>query len=86
MTRGFRQDAEARKRLADQGGVNWLDYLGLLGSKRRIATVLNACNQAGLRLPTEILHAPIGVQIGAETPEEIAVSIAAEMIRDLRSR
>lgn len=86
VTRGFRQDVEALKRLADQGGIGWLDYLGVLGSKRRVATVLTACKQAGLRLPSEILHAPIGVQIGAETPEEIAVSIAAEMIRDLRSR
>jgi xanthine dehydrogenase accessory factor len=73
-------------RLANRSDLNWLNYLGVLGSKRRIATVLNACKQAGLQIPCEILRAPIGVPIGAETPEEIAVSIAAEMIRDLRGR
>jgi xanthine dehydrogenase accessory factor len=86
VTRGFQQDVEALKRLADRTDVSWLDYLGVLGSKRRIATVLTACRQAGLRLSEKILHAPIGVEIGAETPEEIAVSIAAEIICDLRCR
>ncbi|HEY5777959.1 MAG TPA: XdhC family protein [Terrimicrobiaceae bacterium] len=56
-----------------------------MGSKRRIAKVLAAYRQAGLPpLSNNVLHAPIGVEIGAETPEEIAVSIAAEMIRNLR--
>jgi xanthine dehydrogenase accessory factor len=86
VTRGFRQDVDALSRLADQSGLGWLDYLGVLGSKRRIATVLTACRQTGLQIPREILRAPIGVPIGAETPEEIAVSIGAEMVRDLRGK
>jgi xanthine dehydrogenase accessory factor len=85
LTRGFRQDVEALKWLADGDGSDWLDYLGLMGSKRRIAKVLAAYRQAGLPpFSNNVLHAPIGVEIGAETPEEIAVSIAAEMIRNLR--
>jgi xanthine dehydrogenase accessory factor len=85
VTRGFRQDVEALKRLADGGGVGWLDYLGVLGSKKRIATVFAACRKAGLpAFSNDVLHAPIGVEIGAETPEEIAVSIAAEIINKLR--
>ena len=85
VTRGFRQDVEALKRLADGDSVDGLEYLGVLGSKRRIATVFAACRQAGLPpLSSGILHAPIGLEIGAETPEEIAVSIAAEIIDHLR--
>jgi xanthine dehydrogenase accessory factor len=87
VTRGFLQDVEALRRLANGGAVGWLDYLGILGSKRRIATVLAACRELGLpALSNDVLHAPIGIEIGAKTPEEIAVSIAAEMIRDLRCK
>jgi xanthine dehydrogenase accessory factor len=56
-------------------------YVGLIGSRRKIATVLKRAEELGT--PAEALRevkAPIGLAIGAETPEEIAVSIAAEMI------
>jgi xanthine dehydrogenase accessory factor len=87
VTRGFMRDVDALRRLADGGAVEWLDYLGILGSKRRLATVLAEYRELGLPpLPNHVLHAPIGIEIGAETPEEIAVSIAAEMIRDLRCK
>jgi xanthine dehydrogenase accessory factor len=85
VTRGFRQDVEALKGIADGVGFDRLEYLGVLGSKKRVTTVFAACREAGL--PTfsiDILRAPIGLEIGAETPEEIAVSIAAEIIDHLR--
>jgi xanthine dehydrogenase accessory factor len=87
VTRGFLQDVEALKGLGDDTGVGWLDYLGVMGSRKRIATVIGACRKAGLPpFPDGVLHAPIGLEIGAEAPEEIAVSIAAEIINDLRQK
>ncbi len=60
-------------------------YVGLIGSRRKVATILARAEETGT--PAEalgVLRAPIGLPIGAETPEEIAVSIAAEMIAVLR--
>ena len=56
-------------------------YVGLIGSRRKVATVLKRASELGT--PGEALRevrGPIGLPIGAESPEEIAVSIAAEMI------
>lgn len=79
VTRGFPQDVEALKILST---VPDLDYLGILGSKPRVATVFGAAREAGLQVPpSATLRAPIGIEIGAETPDEIAVSIAAEIIQ-----
>ncbi len=79
VTRGYPQDVEALKVLSP---VPDLNYLGVLGSKARLATVFAACRDAGLPNPlSTALHAPIGLEIGAETPDEIAVSIAAEIIQ-----
>ncbi len=55
-----------------------LAYLGMMGSRRRIATVRRALPAFDERFAT--LDAPVGIEIGAETPEEIAVSIAARLI------
>jgi xanthine dehydrogenase accessory factor len=56
-------------------------YVGLIGSRRRTAQTFRRAREAGV--PEELLervHAPIGLDIGAETPREIAVSILAEII------
>jgi xanthine dehydrogenase accessory factor len=83
VTRGFPQDLEALATLSRQ---SHLTYVGLLGSRKRVQTVLAAHKASGAPdFPPGVLHAPVGVEIGAETPEEIAVSIAAEMIRVLRN-
>ncbi|HYV19148.1 MAG TPA: XdhC/CoxI family protein [Verrucomicrobiae bacterium] len=56
-------------------------YVGLIGSRRKVATVAARAAEAGLsEADLAALRAPIGLPIGAETPEEIAVSIAAEII------
>jgi xanthine dehydrogenase accessory factor len=58
-------------------------YIGMIGSRRRVRAAFHALLEAGL--PIEKLgrvHAPVGLDIGAETPAEIAVSIAAELIRE----
>jgi xanthine dehydrogenase accessory factor len=56
-------------------------YIGMIGSRRKRNTVYGNLRHAGV--PQDALdrvHAPIGLAIGAETPEEIAVSIVAELI------
>ena len=58
-----------------------LAYIGLMGSRRKIATGRDLMLNAGI--PEEAIdavHMPIGLDIAAETPEEIAVSVAAECI------
>jgi xanthine/CO dehydrogenase XdhC/CoxF family maturation factor len=56
-------------------------YLGVIGSKRRWSITRKAILQMGV--PAELvakIHAPLGLELNAETPEEIAVSIMAEII------
>ncbi|HNA88145.1 MAG TPA: XdhC family protein [Anaerolineales bacterium] len=60
-------------------------YIGVIGSKRRWATTVKALKELGVEdALIEKVHSPIGLELQAETPEEIAVSILAEilMIRD----
>jgi xanthine dehydrogenase accessory factor len=56
-------------------------YIGCIGSRRKTAYVNQILQEEGFS-PADIarIHAPIGLQIKAKTPEEIAISIAAEMI------
>ena len=57
-------------------------YIGMIGSRRKISIVYNKLMEEGFtREDLERVHSPIGVDIGAETPEEIAVSIVAELIK-----
>ena len=77
LTRGHQHDLEAMRSLAARD----LRYLGLIGSRAKIARIYSALLDEGL--PAECLeriHAPIGFDIGAVTPAEIAVSILAELI------
>jgi xanthine dehydrogenase accessory factor len=60
-------------------------YLGMIGSRRKIQTVYANMKEKGIpQEKLERVHAPIGLNIGALTPEEIAVSIVAEMIQERR--
>jgi len=77
VTRGHTHDFEALRALAARD----LRYLGLIGSRAKVAKIFDALEEEGL--PVECLarvHAPIGLDIGAVTPAEIAVSILAELI------
>ena len=63
-----------------------LKYLGMMGSKRKIKTVFNNLVKEGVeRKLLEKVNTPIGLEIEAETPEEIAISIAAEIIKVKRN-
>ena len=56
-------------------------YLGVIGSRTKVRRIFHSLRQAGYSTQQlEQVHAPIGLDIGAETPEEIAISIVAELI------
>ena len=76
-TRGHQHDALIVDQLAGKG----LRYLGMLGSRRKVALTWQLLESWG-HSPDRLarVHAPVGLAIGADTPEEIAVSIVAEMI------
>ena len=77
VTRGHTHDFEALRALAARD----LRYVGLIGSRAKVARIFEALQAEGM--PIECLgrvHAPIGLDIGAITPAEIAVSILAELI------
>lgn len=79
VTRAHRYDYDCLRALLD--GEAPPRYIGMVGSRRRVRAAFRALLEAGVpkeRIAT--VHAPIGVEIGAETPEEIAVSIAAELV------
>lgn len=57
-------------------------YLGLLGSRRKVQTFTKQLSESGVsEAQLSRLHAPIGYDIGAETPHEIAISILAELLQ-----
>ena len=77
VTRGHQADLEAMRSLVARD----LAYLGLIGSRAKIVRIGQALLADGL--PPECLdrvHAPIGLDIGAVTPAEIAISIVAELV------
>ena len=77
LTRGHRYDLDALRALLPHE----LRYLGLIGSRAKVARLYDALHAEGVahdRL--EHVHAPVGLALGAVTPQEIAVSILAELI------
>ena len=82
VTRGHSFDEEVvRAALMQPCG-----FVGMIGSRRRVKATLERIGESGV--PIERLgdlHAPLGLAIGSETPEEIAISIIAEIIRERRT-
>jgi xanthine dehydrogenase accessory factor len=77
VTRGHKGDGEALQSVIGRG----LRYVGLLGSKPKLVHLVAGLEEKGL--PPEALgeiRCPLGLEIGAVSPDEIAVSILAEMI------
>jgi xanthine dehydrogenase accessory factor len=57
-------------------------YIGMIGSRKKIRTLYQSLIEKGIAKETlSRVHAPIGIEINSETPEEIAVSIVAELIK-----
>jgi xanthine dehydrogenase accessory factor len=79
MTFGYRTDDIALRALINKK----FKYLGLLGSQKKIEKMFADYRAEGWSEPKlASIHAPVGINIKSETPEEIAISIAAEIIRE----
>ena len=77
VTRGHTHDLDALRALT----ASPLRYLGLIGSKAKVKRIYDALIEEGVSPDAlRAVHAPIGLDIGAITPQEIAVSIVAELI------
>jgi xanthine dehydrogenase accessory factor len=79
VTRGHSEDEMCLRAVVETSP----DYVGLIGSKRRTSIVLDRLREAGVR--DEILNeirAPIGLDIGAVTPEEVALAIISEIVAE----
>jgi xanthine dehydrogenase accessory factor len=80
VTRGHKYDYDALRDVMMRGVQ--VAYIGMVGSQRRVRAALEQLRREGIS--TERLasvYSPIGLDIEAETPEELAISIAAELIR-----
>jgi xanthine dehydrogenase accessory factor len=84
VTRGHRHDLDALQALANRP----LRYLGLIGSRAKVARIYEQLLAQGQTTLEDLshVHAPIGLDIGAVTPQEIAVSIVAELVAVRRGR
>lgn len=77
VTRGHKDDLRVLRWAARQE----VRYIGMIGSKRKTIEVVKHLQKEGIPLERLArLHAPMGFDIGAVTPEEIAVAVVAEMI------
>ena len=83
VTRGHQHD----KPVVEQAVKTNAAYIGMIGSRRKIVLMWKELEAKGIpKSRLEEVHAPIGLDIGADNPDEIAVSIVAELIRIRRSR
>ena len=78
MTFGYRTDKQILIQLLDEN----YKYLGMMGSREKVDQLYNELESEGVDITKlKAIHSPIGFQIKSKTPEEIAISIAAEIIQ-----
>lgn len=78
VTRGHLFDREVLRRALETPAA----YVGMIGSRRKIRTIFDSLMQEGFsREQLDAVYTPIGLDIGAKTPEEIALSIAAQLVQ-----
>jgi xanthine dehydrogenase accessory factor len=83
LTRGHKHDAL----VLEQVMTRPTRYVGMIGSKRKTKMVMDYMRQKGFdEKLLGTVYAPIGIEINSETPQEIAVSIVAELIKVRRGR
>ena len=85
MTHNYNYDKAMLRILLNRNIV----YLGMLGPHKKKQQMLNELQDEGIQFTNkqlELLHSPVGLNIGAETPEEIALSIIAEIKAVLAGR
>ena len=77
VTRGHRSDEEILSRVIDSPAK----YIGMIGSRRKVLTTYEHLLAGGTKVESlRRVHAPIGIEIGAATAEEIGVSVVAQLI------
>ena len=83
LTRGHRYDQVALEKVIGSDAA----YIGMIGSRSKIKTVFDELRENGVN-PSDLekVHAPIGLDLGGKSPAEIALSIAAEMVKVRYSR
>ena len=79
VTRGYTQDIEALQAILQRS--IFYQYIGAIGSQKRIRTIRQELERQGISIEIDNFYAPIGLDIGALTPQEIAVSICGELIK-----
>jgi xanthine dehydrogenase accessory factor len=85
MTHHYVHDVPILRDLLDRP----LAYVGLLGPRKRAEKILGDLGESGTKVPPEQrarLHAPVGLDLGADTPEQVALSIIAEIQAVLSGR
>lgn len=83
VTRGHRHDEQALAATVDRGAA----YVGMIGSRRKVKLIIDDLKQRGIDDGAlQSVHAPIGLEIGAISVEEIALSIAAQLVQTRRLR
>jgi xanthine dehydrogenase accessory factor len=81
VTRGHKQDEDCLRAAINSNPA----YIGMIGSKRRTNIVLDKLREEGANEgQLKKVHAPIGLDIGAISPEEVALAILAEIVADRR--
>ena len=77
VTRGHRTDQDVLRAALEASAA----YVGMIGSPSKVRTIYRKLLEAGIaRDVLARVHAPIGLDLGADTPDEIALSIAAELL------
>ena len=79
MTADYLTDVRALLGVADLQ----FPFVGLMGGRRKISRIFAQLREEGIVQRTlDRVHAPVGLDIGSDTPEEIAVSVAAQILRE----
>lgn len=56
-------------------------YIGMIGSRRKVKTLLDSLAQKGMNVEDDRIYAPVGLELGDSSPEEIGISIFAEILK-----
>ena len=82
VSRNYRIDCDAFLAALRVGGMG---YLGMMGSKRKVRLAFEEAQAAGIGAPRlDEVYAPLGLDVAADTPEEIAVSVLAQIFQVMR--
>ncbi len=84
VSRNYEIDREALAAALETTGAG---YIGMIGSDRKVQRVFEQLEERGVtREKLKQVYAPLGLDIGADSPAEIAVSVVAEILQVLRKR